>query len=85
MQVEEVVHGKEISFYVGASLLAKNSRAPRSCWFNALSLTIFASKLAPTGDFAGAGITRCRCPDRQSISSGSGRRCHRPGRRRCPC
>ncbi|PMX04533.1 hypothetical protein C1Y18_23630 [Pseudomonas sp. MPR-R5A] len=33
---------------VGASLLAKNSRAPRSFWFHALSLTIFASKLAPT-------------------------------------
>ena len=33
---------------VGASLLAKTSRTPRSSGMNALSLTIFASKLAPT-------------------------------------
>ncbi|VVO50379.1 hypothetical protein PS838_00259 [Pseudomonas fluorescens] len=37
---------------VGASLLAKGSRAPLGIWFYALSFTIFASKLAPTG-FAG--------------------------------
>ncbi|RTY71794.1 hypothetical protein EKA85_00525 [Pseudomonas veronii] len=34
---------------VGASLLAKTSRALRSSRMPALSLTIFASKLAPTG------------------------------------
>ncbi|OOV93239.1 hypothetical protein MF6394_26470 [Pseudomonas sp. MF6394] len=33
---------------VGASLLAKNSKAPRSFSKHALSLTFFASKLAPT-------------------------------------
>ncbi|SDU37070.1 hypothetical protein SAMN04490197_5387 [Pseudomonas orientalis] len=33
---------------VGASLLAKNSQAPRSFRKHALSLTFFASKLAPT-------------------------------------
>ncbi|RXE50976.1 hypothetical protein B4O85_21970 [Pseudomonas azotoformans] len=33
---------------VGASLLAKNSQAPRSFSKHALSLTSFASKLAPT-------------------------------------
>jgi len=33
---------------VGASLLAKNAHAPRSSRMNALSLTAFASKLAPT-------------------------------------
>ncbi|OPB34689.1 hypothetical protein BFW90_00135 [Pseudomonas fluorescens] len=35
--------------FVGASLLAKNSQAPRSIRKHALSLTFFASKLAPTG------------------------------------
>ncbi|POM10527.1 hypothetical protein CUU62_22620 [Pseudomonas sp. WP001] len=34
--------------FVGASLLAKNSQAPRSFRKHALSLTFFASKLAPT-------------------------------------
>ncbi|PRW79508.1 hypothetical protein C7A12_06345 [Pseudomonas fluorescens] len=33
---------------VGASLLAKDSQAPRSFRKHALSLTFFASKLAPT-------------------------------------
>ncbi|PRW93037.1 hypothetical protein C7A10_11150 [Pseudomonas fluorescens] len=33
---------------VGARLLAKNSQAPRSSRRRALSLTFFASKLAPT-------------------------------------
>ncbi|OWQ40787.1 hypothetical protein PflCFBP13510_07675 [Pseudomonas fluorescens] len=33
---------------VGASLLAKNLRAPRSSSLPALSLTFFASTLAPT-------------------------------------
>ncbi|RZI26268.1 hypothetical protein EUX53_06650 [Pseudomonas orientalis] len=33
----------------GASLLAKNSQTPRATRSTALSLTIFASKLAPTG------------------------------------
>ncbi|MGR3966171.1 hypothetical protein FW800_17110 [Pseudomonas sp. 910_23] len=33
---------------VGASLLAKNSQAPRSFRKHALSLMFFASKLAPT-------------------------------------
>ncbi|KAA2232946.1 hypothetical protein FJD34_22605 [Pseudomonas brenneri] len=36
---------------VGASLLAKNPRAPRSFRMRALSLTFFASKLAPTGSY----------------------------------
>ncbi|OOV96867.1 hypothetical protein MF6394_21100 [Pseudomonas sp. MF6394] len=31
-------------------MLAKNSRAPRSFRMRASSLTIFASKLAPTGE-----------------------------------
>ncbi|OXR29534.1 hypothetical protein PSJE_28020 [Pseudomonas jessenii] len=35
---------------VGASLLAKNVQTPRSFRQQALSLTSFASKLAPTGD-----------------------------------
>ncbi|NCE92994.1 hypothetical protein DK871_23425 [Pseudomonas sp. L13] len=34
--------------FVGASLLAKNAQAPRFLSISALSLTIFASKLAPT-------------------------------------
>ncbi|MBR7213460.1 hypothetical protein E1K68_11875 [Pseudomonas sp. B2021] len=34
---------------VGASLLAKNAKAPRFFRMHALSLTLFASKLAPTG------------------------------------
>ncbi|MVV49495.1 hypothetical protein EJA72_14800 [Pseudomonas sp. PB120] len=34
--------------FVGASLLAKNLRAPRSFRRTALSLTSIASKLAPT-------------------------------------
>lgn len=29
-------------------MLAKNARAPRACWMPVLSLTFFASKLAPT-------------------------------------
>ncbi len=33
---------------VGASLLAKNPRALRGVWFNALSFTTIASRLAPT-------------------------------------
>jgi hypothetical protein len=33
---------------VGASLLAKNAQAPHSFSKHALSLTFFASKLAPT-------------------------------------
>ncbi|PRA20586.1 hypothetical protein CQZ99_28780 [Pseudomonas poae] len=36
-------------FIVGASVLAKNARAPRTFRMPSLSLTIFASKLAPTG------------------------------------
>ncbi|NCE89280.1 hypothetical protein DK871_03970 [Pseudomonas sp. L13] len=34
---------------VGASLLAKNAMTPRLTRMPALSLTFFASKLAPTG------------------------------------
>ncbi|POM11139.1 hypothetical protein CUU62_02575 [Pseudomonas sp. WP001] len=37
------------AFFVGASLLAKNSQTPHSFRKYALSLTFFASKLAPTG------------------------------------
>ncbi|OPB23034.1 hypothetical protein BFW90_19365 [Pseudomonas fluorescens] len=36
---------------VGASVLAKNSPTPRFFRKHALSLTFFASKLAPTGSF----------------------------------
>ncbi|TFF13280.1 hypothetical protein EXW72_01950 [Pseudomonas sp. BCA14] len=36
----------------GASLLAKNPKAPRSFRQHALSLTFFASKLAPTEDLS---------------------------------
>ncbi|MBA1427270.1 hypothetical protein FHP26_01495 [Pseudomonas orientalis] len=42
---------------VGASLLAKNSQTPRASRKHALSLTFFASKLAPTND-----IGRARSP-----------------------
>jgi len=38
----------QLRLFVGASLLAKNSQAPRSLRKHALSLTFFASKLAPT-------------------------------------
>ncbi len=41
--------GQALPPSVGASLLAKNSQAPRSFRKHALSLTFFASKLAPTG------------------------------------
>ncbi|MQB16252.1 hypothetical protein DXU77_14325 [Pseudomonas lactis] len=37
-----------LKLFVGASLLAKNSQTPRSFRMHALSLTFFASKLAPT-------------------------------------
>ncbi|MDT9635406.1 hypothetical protein FIV41_01745 [Pseudomonas marginalis] len=40
--------GGGLRLFVGASLLAKNSQAPRSFRKHALSLTFFASKLAPT-------------------------------------
>ncbi|RZI18248.1 hypothetical protein EUX53_25010 [Pseudomonas orientalis] len=43
------VRGGKPWLFVGASLLAKNSQAPRSFRKHALSLTFFASKLAPTG------------------------------------
>ncbi|OWP72831.1 hypothetical protein CEC48_05500 [Pseudomonas sp. K2I15] len=39
---------KDSSIPVGASLLAKNPRPPRLSRMHALSLAIFASKLAPT-------------------------------------
>ncbi|NCE93735.1 hypothetical protein DK871_27315 [Pseudomonas sp. L13] len=35
-------------------MLAKNSQAPRLFWMRTLSLTFFASKLAPTGDWCRA-------------------------------
>ncbi|NCE90684.1 hypothetical protein DK871_11370 [Pseudomonas sp. L13] len=38
----------QLRLFVGASLLAKNPQAPRSIRKHALSLTFFASKLAPT-------------------------------------
>ncbi|PQZ94169.1 hypothetical protein CQ048_03715 [Pseudomonas trivialis] len=38
-----------LPLFVGASLLAKNSQATRAIRGPALSLTIFASELAPTG------------------------------------
>ncbi|MQB16388.1 hypothetical protein DXU77_15010 [Pseudomonas lactis] len=38
----------QLRHFVGASLLAKNSQAPRSFRKHTLSLTFFASKLAPT-------------------------------------
>ncbi|RZI29368.1 hypothetical protein EUX57_23165 [Pseudomonas orientalis] len=40
--------GRGLRLFVGASLLAKNSQASRSFRKHALSLTFFASKLAPT-------------------------------------
>ncbi|TKJ97898.1 hypothetical protein PflCFBP13510_25480 [Pseudomonas fluorescens] len=43
---------------VGASLLAKNSQAPRSFRVRALSLTFFASKLAPTFVFVVLGVVQ---------------------------
>ncbi|TKK12768.1 hypothetical protein PflCFBP13510_08705 [Pseudomonas fluorescens] len=45
-------HLTTVGFFVGASLLAKNSQAPRLLRKHALSLTFFASKLAPTVGFA---------------------------------
>ncbi|MDT9633297.1 hypothetical protein F6S08_18960 [Pseudomonas sp. JV449] len=42
-------NASQLRLFVGASLLAKNSQAPRSFRKHALSLTFFASKLAPTG------------------------------------
>ncbi|NCE89966.1 hypothetical protein DK871_07610 [Pseudomonas sp. L13] len=45
---------------VGASWLAKNSQAPRSSRISALSLTFFASKLAPTGKNQRAVIFQAR-------------------------
>ncbi|MDT9630928.1 hypothetical protein F6S08_06730 [Pseudomonas sp. JV449] len=42
-------NASHLRLFVGASLLAKNSQAPRSFRKHALSLTFFASKLAPTG------------------------------------
>jgi hypothetical protein len=42
-------HGPSSGKSVGASLLAKGSRAPLRIWFYALSFTTIASKLAPTG------------------------------------
>ncbi|RZI19291.1 hypothetical protein EUX57_26780 [Pseudomonas orientalis] len=45
---------------VGASLLAKNSQAPRSFRKHALSLTFFASKLAPTPF-----VLSCQCSFRR--------------------
>ncbi|MGR3965003.1 hypothetical protein FW800_11170 [Pseudomonas sp. 910_23] len=46
MQPENV--GAGLRFFVGASLLAKNAQAPRLIRNHALSMTSFASKLAPT-------------------------------------
>ncbi|RFD28990.1 hypothetical protein CER19_12020 [Pseudomonas sp. GL93] len=43
---------------VGASLLAKNLRAPRLSSLTALSLTFFASKLAPTEIYSHALVGR---------------------------
>ncbi|PMY05596.1 hypothetical protein C1Y22_31105 [Pseudomonas sp. MPR-R2A5] len=41
-------NASQLRLFVGASLLAKNSQTPRSFRKHALSLTFFASKLAPT-------------------------------------
>ncbi|PRW76541.1 hypothetical protein C7A12_14295 [Pseudomonas fluorescens] len=46
---------------VGASLLAKNSQAPRLFRRAALSLTFFASKLAPTSGPGVQGSTWLHC------------------------
>ncbi|AZE59453.1 hypothetical protein C4K02_1075 [Pseudomonas synxantha] len=43
-------NASQLRLFVGASLLAKNSQAPRAFRKHALSLTYFASKLAPTED-----------------------------------
>ncbi|MDT9631382.1 hypothetical protein FIV41_09415 [Pseudomonas marginalis] len=45
----EGANASQLRLFVGASLLAKNSQAPRSFRKHALSLAFFASKLAPTG------------------------------------
>ena len=52
-------HGLEVALntpLVGASLLAKNSKTLRSSRMRALSLTFFASKLAPTGVWVCGGL-----------------------------
>ncbi|NCE91567.1 hypothetical protein DK871_15985 [Pseudomonas sp. L13] len=46
-------HANLFTVGVGASLLAKHAQAPRTSRSNALSLTFFASKLAPTDDRSG--------------------------------
>ncbi|OWP68952.1 hypothetical protein CEC48_25530 [Pseudomonas sp. K2I15] len=50
-EVESGVHQRNLRCEapIGASLLAKNARAPRTVRKHSLSLTFFASKLAPTG------------------------------------
>ncbi|PNY76946.1 hypothetical protein FJ692_09555 [Pseudomonas fluorescens] len=47
---------------VGASLLAKNSQTPRFFRQPALSLTFFASKLAPTGGLRWGHLRSGSCP-----------------------
>ncbi|TKK06679.1 hypothetical protein PflCFBP13510_16405 [Pseudomonas fluorescens] len=46
---EPTVGARPLTPLVGASLLAKNVQAPRYSKVLAVSLTFFASKLAPTG------------------------------------
>ncbi|POA17325.1 hypothetical protein C1886_22600 [Pseudomonas sp. FW300-N1A1] len=56
---------------VGASLLAKDSRAPRSFRMQALSLTIIASTLAPTAaNRAASAAVRRRCARPRTGRSG---------------
>ncbi|RZI18210.1 hypothetical protein EUX53_25210 [Pseudomonas orientalis] len=49
----------QLRLFVGASLLAKNPQAPRSFRKHALSLTFFASKLAPTEGMPRVPTQRC--------------------------
>ncbi|TWS05563.1 hypothetical protein FIV36_07460 [Pseudomonas extremaustralis] len=51
-------------------MLAKNPRAPHFSSMTALSLTIFASKLAPTrgAGAPGTASTGCRCVDNPAAS-----------------
>ncbi|MDT9634698.1 hypothetical protein FIV41_11195 [Pseudomonas marginalis] len=51
-KIQKPLQGSGWCSTVGASLLAKNAMAPRLFRQHALSLTIFASKLAPTGEAA---------------------------------
>ncbi|SBW82867.1 hypothetical protein PVE_R1G4986 [Pseudomonas veronii 1YdBTEX2] len=58
---------------VGASLLAKNSKTPRSSRMHALSLTFFASKLAPTSGVLSATSRPWAYPKNKAATNSSAR------------